>query len=1598
MKLVIFLAFISISHNIDNEFRISKNQDVNPTVAETCNNLTLKSNKPVEMLCIASCSSNQECVSVVYDRRSGLIQNCFLYNRYLNTSERIPSSTSYLYEKKQKTFFSVAGTPTFTPVTTTLSTNVSSVTSTPETSTFSLPSTDTTTFTPVTTTISTNVSSVTSTPETTYIPSATVLDSTVSSIVQTFSSEPINITTLETTTILSSTISTDTTIVSFVEITSEKITFSSVTTPIFSSSISTAYTSMSSITVSDSTVSTDVVQTSNGSFLELFLNGIDTQMFSNSNPAIQLCQNTATAIINNIQYNLVFDMAIGVHYYDSFWNYQSTFNINEIWFAIVVNNNFYFSTASGYQYGIIKTFTNSTSVLNFHGSAYTYRGLYYDATSSRIIAAGCEIHSVHTFDLDLNLINSVSLPGLFPYGVTVYGAKIYVALNYVASVAVISNSVIENIFSTKCSANLYRISVDSFGYFALSCWADSRVYLYDSNLEYTNKSLGFAGATDSRLDTNNRLAICGGNMVKIYQNEIQGTTDSSTSQSISVVISSTSIVQKSNDSFFPIFANPVDTSLFNNNPVIQGCVNVERAIINNVEYNLIFDNPVGVHLYDINWQYVSTFNFPGIHFGIVANDFYYFSLQSGSLYAIVKISLTSSIVLNSFGSVDNYRGIYYDASTSGIIAAGCMVNTVDFLDLNLNLVSSVSIGSCPHGITLYNSKVYVALIGNNNVAVISNGVIESFLTTQCSSGLIRVSVDSFGFFALSCGDGQAYLYDSNMQYASKTIGIAGGGICNTQLDTNGRLAMCGGTNVKIYINGISPVIQNTNGSFSSIFANPVDTLLFNNNPAIQGCSNIEKATINNIEYNLVIDSPVGVLLYDSNWNYQSTFNMPSINYAIVADGNFYITHGGNGCMIIRTTLTSPTVLNSYGGGYRGLHYDSVGSRIIAAGCDVSSVDVFDLDLNLLSSVSIGDCPHGVTVYNSKIYVAIYSSGNVAVISNGVIENTYSTICSGSLARISVDIFGYFALTCSRDGQVYLYDSNMQYTSKSVLFAYVNDARLDTNSRLAVCSGDTVIIYHNQIPVSTESSTQKLITTSPVVSSNSSVQNSNGSFFPIFASPIDTLMFNNNPAIQGCVNIERAKINNIKYNLIVDLPVGVHLYDSNWKYNSTFNMQNIHFGIVANDNYYYFTDGGNYYRIIKTTLTSPTILNSYGNGYRGLHYDLIDSRIIAAGCDVSSVDVFDLDLNLLSSVSIGGCPHGVTVYYSKIYVSLNDNGNVAVISNGVIENSYSTVCSSASYRISVDSFGYFSLSCGNGQAYLYDSIMQYTSKSIGIGVWVGNVKLDTNNRLVVCGEGIVKIYQTQIALGSFLSIFSNPTDTSLFNNNPAIQGCSNIEKTTINSIDYNLVIDAPVGVHFYDSNWKYNSTYNMPLTNYAIVANGYFYITDQGNSCRIIKTTLTSPTVLNFYGDGYRGLHYDSVGTRIIAAGCSVSTVDVLDLDLNLLSTVSFPGQCPHGVTIYNTKIYVALYANANIAVISNGVVENTYPTVCSGTFNRISVDSFGYFALSCYGDGQIYLYDSNIQYTNKSIEFGGVYDARLDTNNRLAICGGTSWGSIKIYN
>ena len=212
-------------------------------------------------------------------------------------------------------------------------------------------------------------------------------------------------------------------------------------------------------------------------------------------------------------------------------------------------------------------------------------------------------------------------------------------------------------------------------------------------------------------------------------------------------------------------------------------------------------------------------------------------------------------------------------------------------------------------------------------------------------------------------------------------------------------------------------------------------------------------------------------------------------------------------------------------------------------------------------------------------------------------------------------------------------------------------------------------------------------------------------------------------------------------------------------------------------------------------------------------------------------------------------------------------------------------------------------------------------------------------------------------------------------------------------DLLVVHEKPIYFDIDKSNWMNKSFFNI-ISNFGIVVNNFYYFTSMHNYSTI-KTSLSSSTVIKSYGSGdvYRGLYYDSTASRIITAGCRINKIDIFDLDLNLISSVLSSGECPHGITVYNSKIYVVIYLTSNVAVISNGVIENTFPIQCYHLAS-ISVDSFGYFALSCEGDGKAYIYDSSMNYTNKYIGLDFVLDARLDINNYFAIGGQKN---VKIY-
>ena len=84
------------------DFKVSQNHGIDLAVNKIC--LISSFNKMAELLCLASCNFNQECLAVVFDKSKEVNTNCFLYNRYFQTNELIPSSNSTVFEKKLGTY------------------------------------------------------------------------------------------------------------------------------------------------------------------------------------------------------------------------------------------------------------------------------------------------------------------------------------------------------------------------------------------------------------------------------------------------------------------------------------------------------------------------------------------------------------------------------------------------------------------------------------------------------------------------------------------------------------------------------------------------------------------------------------------------------------------------------------------------------------------------------------------------------------------------------------------------------------------------------------------------------------------------------------------------------------------------------------------------------------------------------------------------------------------------------------------------------------------------------------------------------------------------------------------------------------------------------------------------------------------------------------------------------------------------------------------------------------------------------------------------------------------------------------------------------
>ena len=168
---------------------------------------------------------------------------------------------------------------------------------------------------------------------------------------------------------------------------------------------------------------------------------------------------------------------------------------------------------------------------------------------------------------------------------------------------------------------------------------------------------------------------------------------------------------------------------------------------------------------------------------------------------------------------------------------------------------------------------------------------------------------------------------------------------------------------------------------------------------------------------------------------------------------------------------------------------------------------------------------------------------------------------------------------------------------------------------------------------------------------------------------------------------------------------------------------------------------------------------------------------------------------------------------------------------------------------------------------------------------------------------------------------------------------------------------------YNSNWQYLNFKSLYRPAHMITVNNNLYISGDQN---VFKTDKYLKIISQYNTSQvyYRGLYFNSSNNKIYVAGQLSQKIDVFDLNLTLVDSISTLNYLPYSVQGYKNYIYVGTFNSSYLLVIENKVIIQTY-RVCSGIFlTSIIIDYFGYMAVSCYNDQKVYFYySSNVSYT-----------------------------------
>jgi hypothetical protein len=113
-----------------------------------------------------------------------------------------------------------------------------------------------------------------------------------------------------------------------------------------------------------------------------------------------------------------------------------------------------------------------------------------------------------------------------------------------------------------------------------------------------------------------------------------------------------------------------------------------------------------------------------------------------------------------------------------------------------------------------------------------------------------------------------------------------------------------------------------------------------------------------------------------------------------------------------------------------LHSNCTADILYVTCLSSNRIDLFYRNLSFISSISLTNYPWALTEKNGKLYVGLYG-GVISVVENNLVVKTITTLCTGYISSIVIDVHDLMAVLCYSNSTLYLYSTNGSYIGKSL---------------------------------------------------------------------------------------------------------------------------------------------------------------------------------------------------------------------------------------------------------------------------------------------------------------------------------------------------------------------------------------------------------------------------------------------------------------------------------------------------------------------------------------------------------------------------------------